>query len=497
MCAIGPERVQIVTFKLLAYVIGCLGSLAAVNAVTSVRVRQILLLTISYALYVLWGAWFLGILVFSSLVNYGLGAYLRRRTTRGRLWLGIAFNVALLGTFKYLPEIANSAPSTAALHAFRQLILPLGISFWTFQALSYLFDLYREEELNPSLIEFLLYMAFWPTAISGPICRLTEMLPQFRSSERPSWEEYGTGMRRIGLGLFMMGVAQILGGGLLPGEGINAGFDRAGVHWSGTDVWLLGIGYGFELFMDFAGYSHVMIGAACLLGFRLQENFDRPFLSTSPSVFWTRWHMSLSFWIRDYVFLPLASVRRGLVWRNFTLVLAMVLFGLWHRGSWLFLLWGAYHGVLLVLHRQWQQLERRAGLAIWQGIIAPLAWAYTFAAISLGWILFRANGMQEVRWMLAAVFSPATYLRRALPDSLYLLVAGVAAAYFACLLIGALLDRLGSATFDSPRAQRAATLITKERWVWIVPVAAVLAVYALVIARPGQTEAAPMLYRLF
>jgi D-alanyl-lipoteichoic acid acyltransferase DltB (MBOAT superfamily) len=295
----------------------------------------------------------------------------------------------------------------------------------------------------------------------------------------------------------MMGVAQILGGGLLPGEGINAGFDRAGVHWSGTDVWLLGIGYGFQLFMDFAGYSHLMIGASCLLGFRLQENFDRPFLSTSPSVFWTRWHMSLSFWIRDYVFLPLASVRRGLVWRNFTLVLAMVLFGLWHRGSWLFLLWGAYHGVLLVLHRQWQQLERRAGLAIWQGIIAPLAWAYTFAAIGLGWILFRANGMQEVRWMLAAVFSPATYLRRALPDSLYLLVAGVAAAYFACLLIGALLDRLGSATFDSPRAQRAATLITKERWVWIVPVAAVLAVYALVIARPGQTEAAPMLYRLF
>lgn len=497
MSAIDPERVQIVTFKLLAYVIGCLGSLAAVNFVTSVRIRQILLLAVSYALYALWGAWFLGILIFSSFVNYGLGAYLRRRITTGRLWLGIAFNVALLGTFKYLPEIANAAPSSEALHAFRQLILPLGISFWTFQALSYLFDLYREEDLRPSPIEFLLYITFWPTAISGPICRLTEMLPQFRHSEPPSWDDYGTGMRRIGLGLFMLGVAQILGGGLIPEQGINAGFSRVDVHWSGADVWLLAIGYGFQLFMDFAGYSHLMIGAARLLGFRLQENFDKPFLSTSPSVFWTRWHMSLSFWIRDYVFLPLASFRRGLVWRNFTLVVAMVLFGLWHRGSWLFLLWGAYHGVLLVLHRQWQQVERRTGLAISSRIVTPVGWAYTFAAISLGWILFRANGPQEARSMLGAVFSPATYSQRALPDTLYLTVAAVAGAYFACLMIGSFLDRLASMSFNSPRAQRAAALISKERWVWVVPVAVVLAVYAFVVVRPGQTVAPPMLYRLF
>jgi len=486
-----------VTFKLLAYVVGCLGTLAAVVFVRSIRLRQILLLTISYVLYAFWGVWFLCILVFSSFVNYGLGAYLRRRTTKGRLGLGIAFNVALLGTFKYLPEIANAAPSTPVLHGFRQLILPLGISFWTFQALSYLFDLYREEDLRPSLIEFFLYMAFWPTAISGPICRLAAMLPQFRSSEPPSWGDYGAGMRRIGLGFLMLGVAQILGNGLLPGEGINTGFDRVGVHWGGTDVWFLAIGYGFQLFMDFAGYSHLMIGAARLLGFRLPENFDRPYLSTSPSVFWTRWHMSLSFWIRDYVFLPLASSRRGLVWRNFTLVVAMVLFGLWHRGSWLFLLWGAYHGVLLVLHRQWQQVERRAGLAISSRIVTPVGWAYTFAAISLGWILFRANGAQQARSMLAAVFSAGTYSQGVLPETLYLMVAAVAAGYFACLMIGWLLDRLGEASFDSPRNQRAAALISKERWVWVVPVAVVLAVYAFVLVRPGQTEAPPMLYRLF
>ena len=346
-------------FKLLAYAIGCLACILAMLFVRSLRLRQLILLAVSYALYLLWGPWFLGVLLFSSICNYFLGAFLRRRITLGRLWLGIAFNLILLGTFKYLPGLANSAPSLWALHSFRQLILPLGISFWTFQALSYLFDIYREEELDPSLLEFCLYMAFWPTVISGPICRLTNMLPQFRGPKPPQWSDYGAGLRRIAIGFLMLGVAQLLADGLAPGQGINGGFDRVIVRWSALDVWALAVGYGFQLFMDFAGYTHLVIGAARLCGFELQENFDRPYISTSPSVFWTRWHMSLSFWIRDYVFLPLASLRRGLLWRNLALIIAMVLFGIWHRGSLLFILWGAYQGLLLVLHRQWQQFERR------------------------------------------------------------------------------------------------------------------------------------------
>jgi alginate O-acetyltransferase complex protein AlgI len=454
-------------------------------------------LAVSYLLYLLWGPWFLGILLFSSACNYFLGAYLKRRITQGRLGLGILFNLILLGTFKYLPELANSSLSFGALHSLRQLVLPLGISFWTFQALSYLFDIYREEELNPSFLEFCLYMAFWPTVISGPICRLSNMLPQFRSEKPPSWNDYGIGLRRIGIGFFMLGVAQLLADGLAPGQGVNAGFSRVNLHWSALDVWILAVGYGFQLFMDFAGYTHLVIGAARLFGFELRENFHQPYLSTSPSVFWTRWHMSLSFWIRDYVFLPLASLRRGLLWRNLTLLIAMVLFGLWHGGSLLFILWGAYHGVLLVLHRQWQQLERRIGMSVSGPVNAVIGWSYTFAAISLGWILFRANSQSQAWAMLSAVFSAKSYLDRLLPDSMYLLVIAIMAGYFACIAAGKLLDRLAAATFSSPRHQAIAGMIAENRWVWIAPLAVIVAVYVFAIAQPGQTATSPMLYRLF
>jgi alginate O-acetyltransferase complex protein AlgI len=485
------------SFKLLAYVFGCLASLAVVVSFRSVRLRQILLLLVSYVLYLLWGPWFLGVLLFSSACNYFLGAYLRSRVTLGRLWLGIAFNLLLLGTFKYLPGFASSAPSVSALSSFRHLILPLGISFWTFQALSFLFDLYREEELNPSLLEFCLYMAFWPTVISGPICRLTRMLAQFRNPEKPRWQGYGIGLRRVGIGFLMLGVAQLLAGGLAAGQGINGGFDRANVHWSALDVWLLAIGYGFQLFMDFAGYSHLVIGAARIFGFELQENFDRPYLSTSPSIFWTRWHMSLSFWIRDYVFLPLAALWRSLLWRNFALIISMVLFGLWHRGSLLLILWGGYHGVLLVLHRQWQQFGRRVEMARSGLVVSVLAWAYTFAAISLGWILFRANSRSQAWTMFSAAFSAKSYFYRALPDSMYLLVISISVGYFACLSASRLLDRLGTVTFSSPQWQAVAATIAGERWVWITPLAIIVALYVFVIAGPGQVASPPMLYRLF
>src|ERR1019366_3274594 len=161
------------------------------------------------------------------------------------------------------------------------LALPLGISFWTFQAMSYLFDLYREEELDPSFFEFALYMAFFPVVISGPICRMPEMLPQFRSEQTTAAHDLGSGFCRIATGVFMMQLARLLGQGILAGGGIDSGFDHA-TQWSGADVWCLAFGYGLQLFLDFAGYSHIAIGAARTLGFTLPENFARPFQSSSP-----------------------------------------------------------------------------------------------------------------------------------------------------------------------------------------------------------------------
>lgn len=420
------------TVQSLSYLLFVLLIWVLARPLRSFKARQWLLLIASYIFYASWGISFLALLLGSSLMNYWLGAVLRRQPDARRLWLGITFNVLLLCLFKYLLPLAGGAQQNAwfggALH---WIVMPVGISFWTFQALSYLFDTYREEDLDPTLLEFCLYMAFWPAVLAGPVCRLPNMLPQFRQTPKITWEDLSVGTHRLVTGLFMkLVLAQILLAGLSQGEGIAAGFDQIARGWGAIDVWMLALGFGFQLFFDFAGYSHIVIGTARLFGLELEENFDRPYLSTNPSMFWTRWHMSLSFWIRDYVFLPLATMRRERQWRLFALVLAMTLFGLWHGATVLFLMWGAYHGLLLVGHRQVQQLGRRFQLTLPFHLGAVLSWGVTFALISLGWIFFRAHDLQQAMAMLGAVFTPGSYRQLALRANFYIVTALVIGGYF-------------------------------------------------------------------
>ena len=402
----------------------------------SPKSRQILLLGSSYLFYAGFALWFPAVLLGSTLMNYAWGSYLRRRPTVGRLWGGVALNLLLLGTFKYIPGIATTWAQQSLLAAkLAQIVLPIGVSFWTFQALSYLFDVYRDQDLDPSLLEFCLYMGFGPTLLSGPICRLPDMLPQFRTVRTREWSDTRCGLQRIWLGVFMMTLARTLGAGLLPGQGIDAGFELPNL--GGIDVWLLAVGYGFQLFFDFAGYSHIAIGIALLFGFRLPENFNRPYLSTSPSEFWTRWHMSLSFWIRDYVFLPLATLRRQIWWRSLSLVISMVVFGLWHKAKLALVVWGAYHGVLLVLHRLWQQTQRRFGFE-WSGRLAALiSWMVTFLVICLGWVFFREPSLKRAISMVSSALSPASYGVLSLAPRYYGLVATTIAGYFLVIALRA------------------------------------------------------------
>jgi len=357
----------------------------------SVSLRQVLYLAASYTFYASWASWFIAILLFSSVMNYAVGQWLKKRITAERLWTGIVLNICLLSTFKYLPLLGTVVAPASTFSIVRHVALPLGISFWTFQALSYLFEIYREEELDPTLLEFCLYMAFWPTVLSGPICRMSSMLPQFRARWSASGEDLEIGVRRICIGLLMSILAGVMGAGLYAGRGVDAGFAASAARLGAIDVWCLIFGYAFQLYFNFCGYSHVVIGAARLFGIQLHENFNRPYLSTTPSAFWTRWHMSLSFWIRDFLFLPLATARRELWWRNLSLVIAMFVFGVWHKGSLLFMIWGTYHGVLLVLHRQWQEFRKRFGIE-WAGVLATgISWLVTFSAVCVGYIFFRAN----------------------------------------------------------------------------------------------------------
>jgi alginate O-acetyltransferase complex protein AlgI len=462
--------------------------------VRSRGVRQAVLLVASYTLYLSWGLWFGGVLLTSTVMNFLVGKWLQRKGSAAALWTGIVLNLLLLGSFKYLPEAVVHLPFSS-LQRFAHLALPLGVSFWTFQAMSYLFDLYRGDELDPSLFEFALYMVFFPVTISGPICRMVDMLPQFRSEERTSGSDISRGFTRIATGVFMWQLAKLVGLGIVAGDGVSAGFDHA-TRWSGTDVWCLVFGYGLQLFFDFAGYSHIAIGVAKMMGFTVPENFDRPFTSTSVQVFWTRWHMSLSFWIRDYVFLPLAMLRREVWWRNLALVIAMVLFGLWHKGALLFLLWGAYQGVLLVAHRQVQQLQRRFDWEPPAALWTPLSWMATIGLVSLGWILFRASSMAQAREMLTAVVSPASYGTHFLSGTLYLLVAALAAGYGIVLLV---IQGLAPYAVETP--ERAHTgflaLVARWRWYWLPPIYVLALTILLVITLNNGASTAQFMYGNF
>jgi len=482
--------------KLWIYVLGFALSWVTLVLVRRTQLRQLILLGLSYLLYATWGKWFLALLVLSTVSNYALGRYLQHRVSVGRLWLGIAFNLVLLGTFKYLPGFATAVPFHSLRSGLQHIALPLGISFWTFEALSWLLELYREENLDPSLLEFCLFMAFWPTVISGPICRLSSMLPQFRRLQAPSWEDLCIGMRRMGLGLLMLALARVEAAGLVPGQGVNAGFARTSGGYSGIDVWFLAVGYGFQLFLDFAGYSSLVIGAARFCGFELPENFQRPYLSSTPSVFWTRWHMSLSFWIRDFLFMPLATRRRGFWWRSLSLLISMILFGLWHKGTLLFFLWGAFQGLLLVLHRLWQRLFAGAGLKVPELVMAPMGWLATFSGISLGWIFFRAQNLHQAFAMLRAIAHPGGYAHRHLPSNFYLLTTCIAVGYFAVAGVTGLLDRV--ATPANAFFQSSLVVLWQERWVWVTPLVAVLAMYAYLVIQIQQTNLnSPFLYQLF
>ncbi|HTS35597.1 MAG TPA: MBOAT family O-acyltransferase [Candidatus Solibacter sp.] len=490
------------TTDLLTYGIGVVVVWFVAIRLRSVVARQWLYLVASWLFYFSWGSWLIGLLLFSSLMNYALGEWLKKSVTSGRLWTGIILNLALLSTFKYLPLAGAIAPAGSSLSVLKQIVLPLGISFWTFQALSYLFELYREEELDPTLVEFCLYMAFWPTVLSGPICRMSSMLPQFRRDWSVGEEDLKVGVRRVAIGILMSAIAGMMSAGLYAGSGIDAAFNDIGRRWSGIDVWCVIVAYAFQLYFNFCGYSHIVIGAARLFGIQLHENFNRPYLSTTPSVFWTRWHMSLSFWIRDFLFLPLATARREVWWRNLSLVIAMFVFGVWHKGSFLFMIWGTYHGILLVLHRQWQELRKRLGFE-WSGMLATgISWLLTFSGVCIGYIFFRANSGQQAWSMLKALGALGSYTKLRLDHSFYVMAFAAFAGYYVALLVGNMLDRWSKASAGVSGAKAglinsAFAALANDRWVWITPLVVVLTLYLSIVFHPGHAKTGPVMYALF
>lgn len=387
------------------------------------KARQNLLLVASYIFYGAWNPAYLLLIAACSLWSWGLGFGIYHAASRGRrlcyLWGSLGLSLGALGYFKYAGFfVANTTwlfdlPTIKPL----EILLPVGISFFTFQAMSYSIDLYRRRiEPCTSLRRFLLYVAFFPQLVAGPIVRATEFLPQL---ERPLRLERQNFI--IGGQIFLAGMVQklLIADQLAPF--VDSLFAQPLLYDSVT-LWLGLASYTIQIFCDFSGYSLMAIGSARILGFRLPENFRMPYLSRSIAEFWRRWHMSLSFWMRDYVYISLGGNRSGPIRTYFNLSATMLFTGLWHGASWNFIFWGAAHGVGLIIHRLWRQSRQSHSNPGFLG--QTIGWVLTTLFVMLLWVPFRAPDFTTAYLYFAGLFGPSGNVSW-LPPSVLLLIGAV------------------------------------------------------------------------
>jgi D-alanyl-lipoteichoic acid acyltransferase DltB (MBOAT superfamily) len=390
------------------------------------------LLLASYAFYSFWNWHFLPLLIGISLIA-ALIAQKIQVSAHKRSWLtaGIILCLAPLAYFKYagfllltglnvwsnfgaIPSIDFSAP-----------LLPLGISFFVFHAISLLMDSHRGKLAQKiDLRDALLYIAFFPQLIAGPILRASNFLPQLAIPRNPFAIRANTGCLLIVSGLFKkIIIANILATALV--EPVFADPQS----YSGADTLLAIYGYAAQIYCDFSGYTDIAIGCALLLGYRFPRNFNAPYTAANPQDFWRRWHISLSTWLRDYLFIPLGG-SRGAKWRTYAnLMITMVLGGLWHGANWTFVAWGALHGALLVGHRIWSQIKSPAI----QSMRASVAWKWLarlalFHAVCLGWVLFRSPNFDIAFQILGNLATPGS-LTLATTPVILVLIAGLFGQY--------------------------------------------------------------------
>ena len=367
----------------------------------------------SFAFYAYWDWRFLPLLLASIIVNHLVaGAILRGTSHRKTLLIfGIAFNLLLLGYFKYFNFfVENWQLATGDSFEFTRVILPIGISFFTFQQIAYLTDVYTDKSGKYSLVDYALFVSFFPQLIAGPIVHHKEIMPQLSRSGlgRFSLESMSRGIVVfvIGLGKKVL-IADTLGS---YADTLFAAAGQGG-EMSAFEAWGAAAAYGLQLYFDFSGYADMAIGLGLFFGIRLPENFDRPYAALSIRDFWRRWHMTLSRFLRDYLYIPLGGSRHGRTRQLVNLMLTMVLGGIWHGAGWTFLLWGMLHGLYLVIERVFGEMWARFTGA--GRLAAPLAWLLTMAAVFFAWVPFRAEGLEPtlVIWqgMLLGPLLPASF----------------------------------------------------------------------------------------
>lgn len=358
-----------------------------------------------------WNPAYVGLLLASIFFNYGVG-YALARTHAGHrrrrnllLGLGVGVDLVLLGYYKY----ANFFLDTAN-HLFdtgwglQDILLPLGISFFTFTQIAFLVDVWSGKAREYSFIHYLLFVTYFPHLIAGPVLHHKEMMPQFAQAEtyRPSWENLSVGVTIFAVGLFKKAV---LADGVSPYANAAFAAADAGERLDFLAAWGGALAYAVQLYFDFSGYSDMAIGLSRMFGIVLPLNFNSPYKAMNIIEFWRRWHMTLSRFLRDYLYIPLGGNRKGRVRRHVNLMLTMLLGGLWHGASWNFVLWGGLHGLYLVINHAWRALRQRHFPTLMQGsrLGSVLAWGLTFIAVVVAWVPFRATSMEGTMGMLTAM----------------------------------------------------------------------------------------------
>ncbi|UII79904.1 MBOAT family protein [Flagellimonas sp. CMM7] len=362
------------------------------------------MLTASYVFYGWWDWRFLSLIAFSTLVDFFLGIYISKTKERKRflyLMASICVNLGLLCIFKYfnffiesfmvLGEMIGYNPGFTTLN----IILPVGISFYTFQTMSYSIDIYRNEiEPTNNFVAFATFVAFFPQLVAGPIERASNLVPQLLKKRQWSHEKFRDGFFQIVIGFFRKVVVADSIGAFIDGT-----YNNPDLHNS-TSILMAVTLYSFQIYFDFSGYSDIAIGTAKLLGFEFKPNFNLPYFSSSITEFWRRWHISLSSWLRDYLYIHLGGNRKGLVKQYRNLFITMFLGGLWHGSSWNFVIWGALHGILLAVEKRFKLIPKKYSF---------LNSIFVFVVVTFIWIFFRSLSFADTSIIIRKLFSLVDY----------------------------------------------------------------------------------------
>ncbi|BAW79448.1 membrane bound O-acyl transferase MBOAT family protein [Candidatus Nitrosoglobus terrae] len=356
------------------------------------------------------------LLLVSIVVNYGFGVVIGRLrdkdsnssgiSARIALIFGLIFNLSLLSWFKYANFLLDTLRAISNLNLSEiDVILPIGISFFTFTQIAFLVDTYTKGTREYRFIHYLLFVTYFPHLIAGPILHHAQMMPQFASLEiyRPQIAKIAAG-----LGLFALGLIKkiILADGIAPYA--DAVFDATAASHLPTmpEAWIGAVAYTLQLYFDFSGYSDMAVGLSMIFGIRLPFNFASPYRATNISEFWRRWHMTLSAFLRDYLYISLGGNRRGELRRIINLMVTMLLGGLWHGASWTFVVWGGAHGLYLVMHHSvGNAFTRYLAFLVPRSFITLAAWLMTMFAVIVAWVFFRATDFTSASIILSAMFS--------------------------------------------------------------------------------------------